>query len=355
MLTSDTYPTTGLDLPETPILKNHPPSAFGGGSLILPAILDEAAFQAGANGIILIRYDPSRSDLIVEEGRLNWAALKGSHLRPLGNIIHLVSSVGQLELDSLSNQVFPATLRASAPVSSILAYVPLFANGFNLGSLWVNLSKELSASELAQLCAMGEVAAEAIFHLGQDNQTATTPLEIIQELVKVLKAWEPATYQNSVRQVTWARSTARRLGLADEYIQAAGWAALLHDVGYLGISKVCLQKSGKLSPEEWRIIKRHPITGSRMLPDHPELAPVISGILSHHERYDGNGYPLGLAGKNIPVIGRIVNVVDAYAAMTSERSYRKLLQHEEAVTEILTCSGTQFDPEVTRSFLDCFT
>jgi putative nucleotidyltransferase with HDIG domain len=170
-------------------------------------------------------------------------------------------------------------------------------------------------------------------------------------MVRLLATWDAATYQHSLRTVSWARATARRMGLNEMEVEMVGWGALLHDVGKLGIPKPILDKSGRLTEDEWKIVKLHPRMGSKMLESIQRLDQVKEIIQSHHEKFDGTGYPAGLSGNEIAIGARIISVVDAYSAMTEERAYRRTFSHEEAVHEIRLCSGTQFDPLVTAAFL----
>jgi HD-GYP domain-containing protein (c-di-GMP phosphodiesterase class II) len=127
--------------------------------------------------------------------------------------------------------------------------------------------------------------------------------------------------------------------------------ATLHDIGKIGISDQILNKPDKLSPEEWVEMKKHPEIGYRIAMSSPELVPIAEYILTHHERWDGEGYPQKLAGERIPLLSRILAVVDAYDAMTEDRPYRKAMSKEEAVMEIRENLGKQFDPLMAKIFL----
>ncbi len=127
--------------------------------------------------------------------------------------------------------------------------------------------------------------------------------------------------------------------------------SLLHDIGKIGIQDSILQKPGPLSEAEWAEMKEHPEIGCRIAQSVYELAPIADYILSHHERWDGSGYPQGLRGEEIPLLARMLAVADAYDAMTQPRPYRAAVSHEEAVAEIVRCSGTQFDPKIVDAFL----
>jgi len=131
--------------------------------------------------------------------------------------------------------------------------------------------------------------------------------------------------------------------------------AVLHDIGKVGIKESVLQKPGPLTAEEWEEMKKHPEIGYRIAQNTPELATVAEYILSHHERWDGRGYPRGLKGEEIPLICRILAVADAYDAMTNDRTYRKAMSREKAIDEIRRNAGTHFDPQVADIFLCAIT
>jgi HD-GYP domain-containing protein (c-di-GMP phosphodiesterase class II) len=129
-------------------------------------------------------------------------------------------------------------------------------------------------------------------------------------------------------------------------------AGLLHDIGKIAISEEILNKPGKLAPNEWEEIKRHPDIGYRILGSSYDMLELAECILAHHERWDGLGYPKGLKGLEIPAEARMIAIADAYDAMTSERPYRKPLSKQDALSEIIRCSGSQFDPEIVTVFVE---
>lgn len=129
-------------------------------------------------------------------------------------------------------------------------------------------------------------------------------------------------------------------------------AGLIHDIGKIGIDEKILNKPGSLSVDERKDIERHPEIGWRLLSSTNEFSELARFVLSHHEKWDGSGYPHGIKGKEIPLESRIISVADAYDAMTSERSYRKGMCKEQAIKELMKCSGTQFDSEIVDVFVN---
>jgi HD superfamily phosphohydrolase YqeK len=144
---------------------------------------------------------------------------------------------------------------------------------------------------------------------------------------------------------------ARELGMSAERVQSIGFAGLLHDVGKLGVPTKVLQKSGPLTEEEFAAIQLHPLRGCEIVREIGFLDEALGGIMHHHERMDGRGYPHGLAGEDIPEFARVIAVADAFDCMTSTRSYRRARSVEEAVTELRRCSGDQFDPVMVEALV----
>lgn len=160
------------------------------------------------------------------------------------------------------------------------------------------------------------------------------------------------TEEHAERLTELSKKLGRALGLCEDKIDELELVSTLHDIGKISVDRNVLTKAGKLSEEYWREIKKHPDVGYRIANSTPELRHIADYILCHHERWDGKGYPQGLAGKEIPLVSRIISIVDAYDAMTQDRAYRKALPKEEAVAEIMNNAGTQFDPEIAKIFID---
>ena len=160
-----------------------------------------------------------------------------------------------------------------------------------------------------------------------------------------------STGVHSTRLAEWAIRVARKLNIPEEHMYQVEVAALLHDIGKIGVPDAILKKQGPLTSEERALINRHPEYSWSILRLFPGLEDASLYVLHHHENFDGTGYPARLKREDIPIVSRIVSVIDAYDAMVSNRCYRKGLPHTEAVRRLLESAGTQFDTEVVHTFI----
>lgn len=177
----------------------------------------------------------------------------------------------------------------------------------------------------------------------EKNKELTT--DMIKALVKTIDAKDPYTNGHSIRVAEYTRMLAEQAYTDSDELHNIYNIALLHDIGKIGIPDSIISKPGKLTDEEYNIIKGHTLTGAKILSEIKSAPELIYGAKYHHERYDGKGYPCGLKGEEIPEISAIIAVADAYDAMTSNRSYRKLLPQETVKQEIEKGLGTQFNPK----------
>ena len=175
--------------------------------------------------------------------------------------------------------------------------------------------------------------------------------ETVLALANAVDARDEYTSDHSSKMVGLAVDTCDEMGLDEEMRTSVYWASILHDIGKIGIEDNILRKPGPLNEKEWELMRKHPEIGADIVKPIKKLKNVAPLIYSHHERYDGEGYPQGLAGEKILLGARILSVADAYEAMTSDRVYRKGRSSDEAILELKHCSGTQFDPEVVAAFL----
>lgn len=174
----------------------------------------------------------------------------------------------------------------------------------------------------------------------------------IRHLVAVLHLYDPPTLRHSQRVAVLARSSARFLGWDHEELRLLTLAGLLHDVGKLAVAREILHKPGPLTDDEWQVIRRHPVVSEQLVYRVTGSSRIASWVRSHHERWDGTGYPDGLAGTDIPLASRVLAVADAFDAMVGGRPYHRApITPEAALAEIARQAGRQFDPQLAHAFI----
>jgi diguanylate cyclase (GGDEF)-like protein len=199
------------------------------------------------------------------------------------------------------------------------------------------------------------VASKMLPSLTATASTRTTTekevLSIIHTLAATIEARDPYIYGHSRKVSSYAVSLAEAIGLPSDKVAVVSTAALLHDIGKIGIPDEVLNKVDKLEPEAWELIHAHPKLSTTIVGHVVSLVSCLPAILHHHERWDGSGYPAGLKGDEIPVEARVLAIADAFDAMTSSRPYRSKLSYKKVMQEMKHCSGSQFDPKLVEAFL----
>ena len=171
-------------------------------------------------------------------------------------------------------------------------------------------------------------------------------LQMVRALANTIDAKDSYTNGHSTRVAKYSVMIAEQMGYSGEKLEQLEYAALLHDIGKIGVPREIINKPSRLTDEEYEIIKTHPAIGSSILEEITEIPDIAIGARWHHERFDGRGYPDQLQGMDIPEIARIIGVADAYDAMTSKRSYRDVLAQDIVLGELEKGRKTQFDPEI---------
>jgi len=188
-----------------------------------------------------------------------------------------------------------------------------------------------------------------IHGLGEFSENFELYHDIIQCLVGALEAKDLYNRGHSMRVGDMSYQLAKKIGLKGEALESIHIAAHLHDIGKIGVADKILNKMGKLTHSEWKAIRRHPEIGSNILNCSDKLRKISKLVLSHHERWDGKGYPCGIKGDNIPLGSRIIAICDSIDAMTSERPYRRAMPWKKCREELELNAGTQFDPFLVES------
>ena len=246
-------------------------------------------------------------------------------------------------------------IRQGAPVrdENFLA-VPLHGTHSIVGAIGVRKEEDstfgMDTEELLQNVAGQAALALEAEHLRENEENMY--LEVITALAFTVEAKDPYTRGHSHRVSEIATAIGEEMDLDQEDISLARDAALLHDIGKTLIPEEILNKPGKLNNDEWEIIKKHTETGFRITSNLEDFVHISHEILHHHERWDGSGYPEGLAGEEIPLLSRMLTIIDSYDVMISGRPYKKAMTEAEAAAELKSCAGSQFDPELTEIFIE---
>lgn len=199
----------------------------------------------------------------------------------------------------------------------------------------------------SMLAFAGQILSNAELH----EQISRMSIQVTRALVAAIDKKDRYTSGHSERVGMFTRLTAERLEIPRDDLTVFEWAGLLHDVGKIGVPEEILRKPGKLTDAEFAAIKKHPEMGYEILKPIASLEPVLNGVLYHHENEDGSGYPTGLAGQDIPLVARIVHVVDVFDALSSSRSYRSAFTIDQACDILRKESGTKLNPAVVTAFL----
>lgn len=325
---------------------------------ILKMIVDFAKRELEADGVSLllcdvedgtmhpeiVDSDPARVDTSVLVEDLDYAAI----LEELRNGSRVLVSRKDIER-------FVKDGSAAASSLTSMVSVPLAVQGKINGMLNVfsfTKGMEFHEGQRKALYILASRAAHAIENAKLHQSLKQAFHQTIEGLAYAIEAKDPYTLGHSRRVTEYSEKIARKMGLPEEEVEKVTRAAILHDIGKIGLRIESLNKKGSLTEEEWEVFRSHPRKGRTILEPIRFLRELIPVVYHHHERYDGKGYPEGKKGEEIPLGARILAVADSYDAMTSTRAYRQALSKEEATRELEAHAGTQFDPAVVRAFLE---
>ncbi len=340
---------------------------------VLDLVLDATIDAVDADVVSLLLEDPKQAGRFVEQMRkVSERADPGIEAPPL----NLAEALPLFKEDrpllvhgSRSYQFLESPPRELDRRLISLCSIPLKLNGRIIGMLNAysyTRGNKFSEGQRKMLYVLASRAAVSIEnarlyeHLVDANKDLTRANVSLEENFKqtiigfahALEESDRYTRGHSERVAMYARLIAIGLRMSEPEIDTVVKVGLMHDVGKIGVRNDKLNKPGKLTPEELAMFRSHPAKGKRILEPIPFMRDIVPGCYCHHEAWDGSGYPQGLMGDHIPLIGRIVAIADAYDAMTSDRAYRKALPHEIACGELERCTGVQFDPEIVPLFLD---
>jgi HD-GYP domain-containing protein (c-di-GMP phosphodiesterase class II) len=312
-------------------------------------LLPEAQTQV-SGGLSATSHPPHETDRIIQVGRCAPSIHDLDRLAECLDL-HTRSSMGHLLLNQAARK---ENLRWAAGWLDHLVALPLWQGDRLLGLLLaINCSDQGDFTSI-DVQLFRAVADRVTLFL--DNQRlygdlAGLLMALLHALINSIDAKDPYTCGHSERVACFSRALAEAVGLSPAECERVYLSGLLHDVGKIGVPDAILCKPGKLTPEEFDILRRHPEIGARILSPIRQIQDLLPGVLHHHERMDGRGYPAGLEAGAIPLLGRIICLADCFDAMTTNRTYRAAMPIASALAEIRRCSGTQFDPALAEAFL----
>ncbi len=232
--------------------------------------------------------------------------------------------------------------------------VPLLAHDQPVGLLDIitdTSEGDITHRDLSLLTILAKQAALAIENVKLYESVKKDQLNIIRALASTVDAKDHYTLGHSQKVSEMSLNIAEEMSFSERELESIKYAALLHDIGKISLPDDVIKKPSKLTDREFEMVRKHPVTGAKIIKEIEALGPMVPIILHHHERYDGKGYPDGLEGEHIPLGARIVHVADAYDTMVSARAYRDMLPPELAVSELRKNAGTQFDPKIVDIFI----
>ncbi|MEI6205901.1 MAG: HD domain-containing phosphohydrolase [Desulfuromonadales bacterium] len=277
--------------------------------------------------------------LKIGEGIAGWVAMSGESVIT-NDVQHdprfFRGADRAIDYQTLSMVAVP--LKMGANIIGVLQAINKCDNNFTMEDRDMLLSLAHQVAPAIENARMYEIQRETFYGISM-------------ALSEALEKRDYYTGGHTNRVSTYCMAIAGRLNLKEKEMESLWLASILHDVGKIGVEDKVLQKPGRLDDEEFKAMSLHAQYGSEILSHIRSLWAVIPGVRSHHEQYDGCGYPDGLKGNEIPLIARIISVADAFDAMTSDRPYRKALSDKQGFAELIRCRGKQFDPDIVDAFL----
>jgi len=302
---------------------------------------------------------------MIDGNKWKFIATVGHDLEKLNNLplkkeymiipedVTIINNIFEYDKKVMPSELFEKFLEASKPVKTA-AFIPLKIGNNVIGNIALDLleGSKFSEESIEIMKALASLSSAFLAMREFARTQGKFQSALIRTLVKFIEIRDPYTRGHSERVARLSAELAERLGLSHNEIRLIYWAGMVHDVGKILVEEGILNKPGRLTHEEKKIVEQHPVAGAKVLEEVEETRELVEIVLYHHERWDGNGYPRGLKNGEIPLGARILAVVDSYDAMTSDRPYRNAMTPEEALNEIKKNAGKQFDPNIVDVFLE---
>lgn len=302
---------------------------------------------------------PSLSDRLVWAGAAKLTTWSGGDQPPTAMILrdltgHLLRDAGHDEPSVLEPAVKPEHA-VFAPLGNPVLVHPISREGRLVGIMVAGqkrgADRAASSADMKLLGATASLMGVFLENAALYEDMDAMFLGTLEAITASIDAKDRYTCGHSRRVAQLSQQLACAVGLDEETIRRVHVAGLVHDVGKIGVPEAVLCKSGRLTESEFALVRQHPEIGHRILRDIPQLRDVLPGVLHHHERWDGEGYPARLKGEAIPLFARLIALADSFDAMSSTRTYRSARKREWVLAEILRCSGRQFDPALVSAFI----
>ncbi|WP_425057906.1 hypothetical protein SCACP_24720 [Sporomusa carbonis] len=324
--------------------------------VIIETTLKSLVEVAGAKCCALGLFDKKTGEIALKKSpeSSNKSQIRAERVQAEGTILGEVTKTGQpMVIEDLANYEGSLCLPDCSNGMRSAAVFPVQAGGRIHGALIVctPFALDRKGNEVGYLSIITSQVGLAIENAQLYESLREYYMNVVNALTAALEAKDKYTQGHSLRVALWAKEVAKEIGLSDKEQEMIYIGGLLHDIGKVGVREQILLKTDKLTPEEEKEIHTHPRTGARIMEPANLPKEVVEAVLYHHEDYDGGGYPEGIAGEKIPLLPRIIRVVDSYDAMKSDRPYRKAFSKKWVIEELNRCSGKQFDPVVVEAMI----
>ena len=321
--------------------------------------MTQHTIKASASSVLLLDVEKQELFFYVAEGKAG-KALKQVRLSTQSGIAGWVARHGKplIVNDVTKDERFDKGAdEATGFTTGSIMCVPLVIQRRTIGVIEV-LNKldgsDFNEQDLEILVSVGSTAAMAIENTKLHQSVVDGYKSTIRALAAAIDAKDPYTRGHSQRVTEYALWGGVSIPMSQGELGLLEYAGILHDIGKIGMPDSILRKPGRLTPQEWDMVRRHPVIGANIINDIPFLEQARKLVLHHHEKYDGTGYPDGLVGNDIPIGARLLAVGDSFDSMTSDRSYRAALSANRALNELHKCSGTQFCSVAVEAFVSGF-
>jgi HD-GYP domain-containing protein (c-di-GMP phosphodiesterase class II) len=326
---------------------------FGDSGDVRQLVLRTAITLVGADkGLLLSRTDEDRDDLldlVCYEGFQHDPSDSAVAQRFANEVIEKDRTIREDDEPDIAHE---RRTPADQEIKNLLAIPIYMADKFSGVVVLANKEGGFQEYEDEVLLALGDHAGAVLHNTRLQDELRSSYVGTVRVLADAIEAKDRFLRGHADEVAAYVSAVANRLGIEPRKREELLYSSLLHDIGKIGISERILMKPAELTPEERNVIQLHPRIGYRLIQQVPSLQGTANAILHHHERWDGDGYPAGLRGEEIPLEARIIAVADAFSAMTADRPYRGRLSLEEACAELERNAATQFDPVVVRLFVD---